>query len=328
MKHREVYFHVSTGCDDVFAPHATVMIESLLSNCSTPDRICIHFLSFGLCDESIKKIQYTVDKHKAKIVFHIVPHQWTNTLVSTMHLTMNTYLRLYVADVLDDDIARVLYLDSDTIVFSDVITHFERIDIEKYALAAVYDISVSTKLKEKWRRPRKYFNAGVMYINTKLWREKKFKDTSHVYACPDTDLYSDQDLLNRVFKDNWKLLPVVYNYPDCHDTSISFFGYFEIFGMKNLVHARMSPHVVHFLGRVKAWNRFPISRFVRAYRKHLYNTLWEVSSVLNVTPISVKILTFIKNAYHTYLPYSLRTKLGMKKYISRTWQAKLGIIDE
>ena len=75
------------------------------------------------------------------------------------HLSYATFYRYFIADVVTED--RALYLDSDIVVTGDLTPLFEE-DIENHALAAVTDGIDASK-----------FNAGVLLVNTVLWREEK-----------------------------------------------------------------------------------------------------------------------------------------------------------
>ena len=114
------------------------------------------------------------------------------------HLSYATFYRYFIADVVTED--RALYLDSDIVVTGDLTPLFEE-DIENNALAAVTDGIDASK-----------FNAGVLLVNTALWREEKASrqllELTNRYH---QEEFGDQGILNRHFKGRWKKLPEVYN---------------------------------------------------------------------------------------------------------------------
>ena len=89
----------------------------------------------------------------------------------------------------------------------------------------------------------KYFNAGFLILNVKLWKENNI-DKEIFSTKPKTMLYADQEILNSVFENLWFELPSKYNVPANH-LKISRFAYKDRKG--NI------PHVIHYISGIKPW---------------------------------------------------------------------------
>ena len=153
------------------------------------------------------------------------------------HQGYATYYRLLLARFLPKEIEKVLYLDTDMLAQGDIRECFS-IDLGENIVGAVCDIA-------KWNQGRvivpfkqysdlesftidstKYYNAGFLLINLKVWRQYDIeKQALHIAKRYDTDL-PDQDVLNIITKNKtffmelkWNvfvafLLRSGYDYPD------------------------------------------------------------------------------------------------------------------
>nr|WP_208913881.1 glycosyltransferase family 8 protein [[Haemophilus] ducreyi] len=74
-----------------------------------------------------------------------------------------TFFRYFISDFIEQD--KVIYLDAD-IVVNGSLTELYQTDISNYFLAAVKDI-----ISEKIYVNNHIFNAGMLLINNKKWRE-------------------------------------------------------------------------------------------------------------------------------------------------------------
>lgn len=167
----------------------------------------------------------------------------------------STFFRYFIPEFILED--KVLYLDSDLIVTADLSPLFS-LNLEEYWLAAAED-TLFARLNPLQRN----FNAGVMLINNKLWKENNI--TSHLlhvsnqYINQVTD--ADQSILNMVFDKVWLELPSTFNYlvgSDYMYYKINQPQYIEDLGDK-------IPSIIHYNTEAKPW----ISDYKTRFR-HLY----------------------------------------------------------
>lgn len=107
------------------------------------------------------------------------------------HLSYATFYRYFIGEVVAEN--RALYIDADIVVTGDLTPLFE-MDLEGAALAAVTDgLDV------------KKFNAGVLLIDTEVWREENVcKQLLELTSRYHEEEFGDQGILNRHFKERWK----------------------------------------------------------------------------------------------------------------------------
>ena len=116
--------------------------------------------------------------------------------------------------MLNSDIDKVLYLDSDIVVDKSLETLWNS-NISNYAVGCVTDMS---EAKHDYNRldfdPKLgYFNAGVLLINLKYWRDHHIIDefVNIIINHPEMIEQHDQDVLNIVLCKNKFTLPLTYN---------------------------------------------------------------------------------------------------------------------
>ena len=117
------------------------------------------------------------------------------------------------------DLKKILYLDSDIAAFGDIEKLYDE-DLEDKVMAAVpeymyNDINLpDIKNKLDLSSEHKYFNAGVMLIDNQKWIEAGISDKvfeiEKLYK--DRLFYADQDILNIIFDNDYKILDEKYNY--------------------------------------------------------------------------------------------------------------------
>jgi lipopolysaccharide biosynthesis glycosyltransferase len=190
-----------------------------------------------------------------------LPHLPTNRRLSKV-----VFARLMIDRLLDPSIARVLYLDSDTMMRAPVETLYD-IDLEGHPIAAVRD--PYGEMIVAWRDLKAnrdlfdiadgYFNSGVMLIDMAGWRESGVLDRLVAAAADGTlaKLYFDQDILNLVFKRRWLQLPATWNMVD-----------------PRRIHATLNPAIVHYTGRDRPWHMFGHPVFARIYRHTMTNEVF------------------------------------------------------
>lgn len=168
-------------------------------------------------------------------------------------ISYTVFFRYFVSDFVQED--RVLYLDCDIVVKSDLTPLFE-LDMQGYPVGAVRDQGGWVYFTYD------IFNAGVLLIDNCYWKEHSIKDklielTNELH---ETVEMADQSILNILFKDNWLRLPATYNFIPNH-ASFS----------DETKDENYLPTIVHYLTHRKPWDKFT----KQLYRKDwwLYNQL-------------------------------------------------------
>lgn len=169
------------------------------------------------------------------------------------YISSATYIRLALPSVFEGSYSRILYLDADILIKSGTIQSLFDVDLKGKSLGAVRNTHQwrrANRSTEEFKRqglaPAPYFNAGVMLIDVKAWIAQSV--TERALQLHQTNLdcpfqYHDQSLLNLVLYKDWAELSPVWNW----QYSWKF----------DFLMIRVCPHVVHFVGKIKAWHDHP-----------------------------------------------------------------------
>ena len=110
-------------------------------------------------------------------------------------ITQATYYRLNLAEILPERIDKVLYLDGDVICRKSLVSLWNT-DISQCAVAGGPDASETAFEKENhlhlqhWNG---YFNAGVLLINLRWWREHHSTEAFYSFINEHRDWLRCQD---------------------------------------------------------------------------------------------------------------------------------------
>lgn len=277
-------FHVTCSTDDKYARHCGAMLCSLLDN-NKQYSFHIHILIDELSDQNMKDLLAVCNKFHSLLSFHKV----NKTVLQGVKfrnknpLSYAAYYRVLLPTILDASIHKVLYLDCDIIVVSDISRLF-LIEIDDYALAAVRDFSPGSDLhRTQLSLPykEKYFCSGVMMINLDFWRDFNAQEKLIEYSKRERFVFlHDQDSLNYVFKGRWYELPPKWNRwnkaiinPSIFEKEFDKYEYYK------------SPVIIHYGAKnSKPWYNLPFTPYKSLYWKYIRMTPWK-----NSKPVKYKV---------------------------------------
>ena len=213
---------VFIASDDNYAPHVASLIASIMSN--TSPFIEFYILSDGISNINKTKIIALQERFSdCSIEFIDIDMSVFSEFKIGVNMQNGDYITLatfnrYLIPELKPQIDRAIYLDPDIIVLRDIKLLWET-DMENYALAAVADLNIPTKIYQKERTALQlssqhvYFNAGVLLIDCKKWRENNI--TNRLFEIDEQtrniSIYNDQSTLNKCFNNNYKWLDSKFN---------------------------------------------------------------------------------------------------------------------
>ena len=205
--------HIALGFDDNYALPAGVTILSVIKN--TPNyNLHFHLFVDKVSNSNIDKFkQFTNDKI-AITLYTINSNFIINPKTLVLHITtISTCIRFIIPDILFSITDRIIYLDSDTICLQSL-EKLATYTIENYIAGVIPDsLDMQKEIKAMYNiNAEKYFNAGVLLINTKRWCEEKISqkafdliNSGKIYK------YADQDVLNILLENKTLLLPIKFN---------------------------------------------------------------------------------------------------------------------
>ena len=215
--------------DENYATYIPVLINSIQSTLNKNVQCKIYIFDVGITSETKFRIeQFSKSFANMSIKFINLVSQlkkFEKTFVTFAHFTIATYARFFIADIFPE-YDKILYLDVDLLVLSDISELFD-IDIERYLVAAAIDACYARQLYFNENNIVDYslnilglpegiseFNAGVLLINLKKWRELNLtKICIDKLADIGVPRVLDQCVLNAVIpQDQIYHLPIEWNY--------------------------------------------------------------------------------------------------------------------
>lgn len=248
--------NVLFSSDNHYAQHLGAAMQSLLENNQDFTVIRIYVIDNEISDLSKEKIYDIARKFSNSAVFWIPFKKWKSQLQLNMTwiISISSYARLFVAEMIPDEIDRILYLDCDMIV-CDSLQNLWNTDLRGCVLGAVQDsIGDSTKNAVGLLPKEQYFNTGMLLIDLARWRELDIgaKCLHFIEGKKGSVVHHDQGVLNGVLRNQWFRLPLCDNLMTIHfifnrRRVIDYFGERADFYSENdIVNAKEHPVVMHY----------------------------------------------------------------------------------
>ncbi|MBS9386954.1 MAG: glycosyltransferase family 8 protein [Dolichospermum sp. BR01] len=263
---------VVCAADDNYAMPLAVTVRSALVNLKSQRKILLFIIDGGIKSHNKQKIIKSLNSENCAIQFIPKPVSWLEK-IEFNNLEKNydqdhflsasgaTYYRLMIAEMLPKEFDKAIYLDCDLVVKGDLEELWETDLVEYHILAApdliVQDVWSSAELpnyKDIGISQAKYFNAGVLVINLKKWRDDKIAIKSIEYLKQNKQYirFHDQDVLNALFVDKWGELNPRWN---VMSSITAFYPSWENSPFSEEVYNTLirQPCIIHYLTGVKPW---------------------------------------------------------------------------
>jgi len=272
--------HIALAFDDVFWAPAFALMRSICIHSSFADRVVFHLFEYEVSQSHRADLDRIGDEFGAKIIHYDVLDldEYRKAAASFPvrgNLHSIIYARLFLHQYVPQNVHRIIYLDCDTMVFSPIEAVFD-IDLEGKTIGAVYDLN-ATKWKlgqdmiaksDVFQASDHYFNSGVMVMD--LERIRRVNILEKLNSFQETGLidrlYYDQDMLNLIFRNDWRNLGWRFNVMD-----------------PQKAHETMQVKIIHFTGINKPWKLLTKVAFASAYRHlmthELFYRYWRYRSV-------------------------------------------------
>ena len=241
-------------------------IASILKNTDIETDLHIFILEYDISNENKNKILSLKKIKDCKISFI----KTDSTIFYNFpdfqggYITKTAYFRFLIADLLKD-IDKVLYLDCDIIVLSQIEELFRQ-DITDFYIGAVEDVVFYFDRMCSIKDFDIYINSGVLLINLEKWRQdnisNKLFDIIKKYG--DKLYYHDQTAINLVCEDKIKLLDLHYNIQVFYILQISILLNHP--KRKQIIQSIKNPTIIHYTGPKKPWNSYcPLRKYYLKY---------------------------------------------------------------
>lgn len=200
-------------------------MASVLQN--TNSGIDFYILDGGISEKNKDLVRQTIQVYQSykKCEYIKMDASLVKDFPNIQHFSLNTYFRYFIAD-LKPKLTKALYLDCDMIICGDI-AELYNVDVSEYGIAAVPYICDDDKYSKsghyKWVMAQKsmlnmqpsslYFNAGLLLMNLQYIRKNNLKQQfiNKTTELKDIITCADQDVLNIIFENKYKVLPLQYN---------------------------------------------------------------------------------------------------------------------
>ncbi len=270
--------HLVLSCDDNFAQHAGVLMQSLLRTAAHPNQLVFHLINGGIQPDNLQKIQAIASKWGAELCLPHIDKESFSKLFLSHQYSHAIYYRLIMGKLLPPEVNRCIYLDSDMVALTDI-EELWHTDLQDRPIGAVIDHGLMISNKN-WNEKQQelglsnqdlYFNSGLLLIDVTQWRERGIDDKALELASSRSFRSHDQDVLNFLFKGNWTVLSTKWNcMPAVYGFSFRLFRQLSRFS--DVVEARRHPAIIHYAGRYKPWEFEESPAFNSGYYLNLKET--------------------------------------------------------
>jgi lipopolysaccharide biosynthesis glycosyltransferase len=260
-------------CNPAYYQHLSVTLVSMLEN-NTKSRFAVHLILSARDQTLEEKLWRSLRAYRnfSLAIHHFPLTEYSHFFVDN-HVTIDAYLRIFAADILDRKIEKILYLDCDLVVLGDLRDLWST-DVNGYALAAVPDpfgAGDRTFLGIPPGRP--YVNTGVMLLNLMRWRTEHLSQqlVRFIEAHGSSLWYWDQDAINAVLHDS--ILALDYRWNVQAQMFKSKPKRFLDLGVA-ICEARRQPAIIHYSSAEKPWLFRAIVKKKLLYFDYLEKTDW------------------------------------------------------
>jgi lipopolysaccharide biosynthesis glycosyltransferase len=270
--------HVVSAADDNYAMPLAVTIRSAIDRLP-PDRpLAVHILDGGLSDETKERLLRSWQSPLVSVEWLQPPIDKIADLKTENHLNLVTYLRLFMPSLLPAELERVIFLDADLLIQRNL-WRLWMTPIGDAPIGAVNDYftpylntrqtigrpSICDRHPDKClpienyrelglKPTAGYFNAGVMLVNLKKWREMDVfgQAVRLVREHHEHVRYCDQYALNVLFSGKWLPLDPRWN----QNSNLWAWGGEQDGAFDPALYRRLKndPWIIHFTWTRKPWH--------------------------------------------------------------------------
>lgn len=206
--------NIAFGFDNNYVPHVAAAIASIAASADDISSIRFILLHTGVPNERRRLVEaVAVGACFEWIEVHASDLPMITGREAISHINEATFLRLATERVAPLDCHRLIYLDGDLTVQSDLRALWE-FDLGDHFLGAVHDCIDAGAFAARWGLPpngRGYFNAGVLLIDLDRVRQEKAFSRALGFIVENNPPLADQDALNWMAWGRWVRIPTRWN---------------------------------------------------------------------------------------------------------------------
>lgn len=170
--------HLCMISDDNYVMPTCVTIQSLIDSDSI-NKYVIHIIASALTEQTIRQFKMMENANVTIDIINVNAkerfqdyHKFDDNAICVASIA--SLFKFLIPEILND-LDKVLYIDGDLIIKSDINKLYET-DIANYYAAVVIDSGSVYWKHEFTKKVQHYFNSGVMLLNLKKLREEKLPE--------------------------------------------------------------------------------------------------------------------------------------------------------
>ena len=275
--------HILLSTDKNYIMPSAVMMKSVSVN-NADEEIVFHVqIDQSVKEEGRRSIKHVLSNPKHSVLFHMMDgnifKDYPSLGTTKSYLSKTAYYRLFVTDVVSDDVHKILYLDGDIIVRKSLKPLWET-SIDNYAIGCVTDMAEGRHdyMRLGYDKKNGYFNSGVLLMNLDYWRKhhlkKKFLEL--IVNEPQKIVLHDQDVLNIVLYNQKLMLPLTYNFQNGFLRKPEFSSLHEDYPLykEEILETLSNPVIVHYTDQKKPWHVEDCNPYGYEFVKYYKQTEW------------------------------------------------------
>ena len=313
-------YNIVYASDDGFAEVMGVSILSLFENNQKAEDIRITILDSGISDINKQKVEEVCRR------YHRPLPRWIKATDIEEHLEMSVktdrgsiaqYARIFLTDIFDESVKRVLYLDCDTLIV-DSVYELWNIDLKGNTIAALKDaFSKYYRKNVDLESNDIMFNSGVMLINLDKWRNDRVEDklASFIKKKNGKVQQGDQGALNAILSKNTQVLETKFNmvsifYDLAYKDILLYRKPVDFYTIEEINSGKKNPVIVHYTSSFynrRPWIKESNHLMANNWLAYKLDSPWKSTDLRFDNRKGIKIMMF--TLYHK-LPSSISLRIA------------------
>ena len=276
------YVNIAFTIDNNYPVYTMLAMESMLKNKAPQTKYKFYVLEDNVSFVNKKIMQFYAKKRDIDLTFyHITTKSFDEGRYFYNYVTRITPIamsRILLPSLLPQDLKKVIYMDSDILVTTDLKPLYD-IDLGSDFAGMITNNQPMTY--EIFKFGHQYYNSGVILIDLEKWRKDNIQEKmisylknnyqNFDYVKPESGsiypkfMYPDQDLINLILFNRIKKLDDKWN--------------MQFFAVNSLVPDDFKG-VIHFIGVGKPWLNPP--KLLNSYKMYYKN--WDSSPLVMFRP--------------------------------------------
>lgn len=252
-------------CDDNYVWLMGISMISIFVNQKNTSDINIYLLGDRISDKNKSTLQSIAKFYDRSLIIINVTNINISNSICSVRWPKSSYIRLFSGQLLPNNINKILYLDCDTIINSNLDFLWNSAIDSKVILGVKDCISKSYLKNIGLNKDQLYINAGVLLINLVEMRKINMNKEIELFTKKYSGClnYSDQDILNGILKGKIGYIEPKYNVM----TLLTCYTYTEVMCLRKptnyyeqseIIEAVSNPAIVHYttcMREIRPWYR-------------------------------------------------------------------------